>query len=84
MRLFVVLAATVVLAAGTAAFGLQEPKAGEAPCGAQTASVITGSNTASPSKPVQVGVLKDSIQPLIDAFNRDKDRRRLLALLSPT
>ncbi len=48
------------------------------------ASVITESSTDSPRKPVHVGVLEDSIQPLVDAFNREKNRPRLVALLSPT
>ena len=47
-------------------------------------SVATQPNTDEPSKPVQVGVLEDSIPPLVDACNREKDRPRLVALLSPT
>lgn len=67
-----------------------EEEADQAARGMQSAtidvpdSVITESTTDSPSKPIQVGVLEDSIQPLVDAFNREKDRPRLVALLSPT
>lgn len=48
------------------------------------ASVITESISDASTKPIEVGVLKDSLQPLIEAFNREKDKPRLLALLSPT
>ncbi len=40
------------------------------------------SASSSPATPVTV--LKDTLTPLIDDFNRDADQPRVLALLSPT
>ena len=60
---------------GKAAAGLQA-----APF-AVPASIVTGSKAGPPAGPTRITVLDDSIQPLIGAFNAEKDKPRLIVLL---
>ena len=55
-------------------------------CGLAAMSAITGNASAQADDDAKIEMitLGDSLQPVIDRFNAEKDKPRIVALLSPT
>ncbi len=55
----------------------------DAPVSAPAASVLKSNRPAHGGAPA-MKTLTDAMRPFVDAFNKDKDKPRIVALLSPT